>query len=120
MFVYVFNASHTNIRTDKDPKAYTSGRWLRNDTLECQSRYIEFKFDLLCKRVLSVCPGAESITNYEKIEGGFNRVFIFTTDNAKRLVARLPFSIAGPPKLTTCSEVATTQYRGSSNSNATV
>jgi hypothetical protein len=48
---------------------------------------------------------------YEKKEGGFNRVFIFTTDNAKRVIARLPSKLAGPPRLTTNSEVATIKYR---------
>jgi hypothetical protein len=89
---------------------YTSGRWLRSDKLERDSRYISFDFDLLCKRVIDLCPGAVSIANYDKKEGGFNRVFIFTTDNAKRIVARLPFALAGPPRLRTSSEVATIKY----------
>jgi hypothetical protein len=97
--------------TGHDPHSYTSGRWLRRDKLERDSRYITFDFDALCRRVVELCPGAASITTYDKKEGGFNRVFIFTTDNAKRVVARLPFVIAGPPRLTTNSEVATIEYR---------
>lgn len=73
-------------------------------------RYIAFNFDALCARILELCPAAGSISNCEKIEGGFNRVFIFTLSNSKRIVARLPFTIAGPPKLTTSSEVATIKY----------
>ena len=69
-----------------------------------------FDFDALCRRVLDVCPGAESITSYEKKEGGFNRVFVFTTNSGQRVVARLPFKLAGPSRLTTNSEVATIQY----------
>lgn len=34
----------------------------------------------------------------------------FTTDNAKRVIAKLPFKLAGPPRLTTNSEVATIKY----------
>jgi hypothetical protein len=60
---------------------------------------------------VTLCPGASSVTSYDKKEGGFNRVFIFHTDNAKRVVARLPFALAGPPRLTTNSEVATIKYR---------
>ncbi|KAJ5709857.1 hypothetical protein N7493_009449, partial [Penicillium malachiteum] len=45
-----------------------------------------------------------------KKEGGFNRVFIFTMDDGLRVVARLPFTFAGPAKLTTAFEVATMQY----------
>jgi hypothetical protein len=94
-----------------DPYRYTSGRWLRRDALERESRLIHFDFDALCRRVLALCPGASSVTSYDKKEGGFNRVFIFYTDNAKRIVARLPFALAGPSRLTTNSEVATIKYR---------
>lgn len=37
-------------------------------------------------------------------------MFIFYTDNAKQIVARLPFALAGPSRLTTNSEVATIKY----------
>jgi hypothetical protein len=93
-----------------DPYNYTSGRWLRRDTLERESRLIHFDFDALCRRAVALCPGASSITSYDKKEGGFNRVFIFYTDNAKRIVARLPFALSGPSRLTTNSEVATIKY----------
>ena len=45
-----------------------------------------------------------------KKEGGFNRVFIFTMDDNSRVVARLPFPLAGGTELATASEVATIQY----------
>ena len=98
---------------DPDPYNYTSGRWLRQDALERDSRVVRFDFDALSRRVVALCPGASSIISYEKKEGGFNRVFIFHTDNAKRVVARLPFALAGPQRLTTNSEVATIQFRKS-------
>lgn len=97
--------------TGLDPHIYTGGRWLRRDKLECDSRYISFDFDALCRRIVELCPGALSLATYNKKEGGFNRVFIFTTDNVKRVAARLPFAPAGPPRLTTNSEVATIKYR---------
>ncbi|KAL8717762.1 MAG: hypothetical protein Q9225_005023 [Loekoesia sp. 1 TL-2023] len=34
-------------------------------------------------------------------------------DNGRRVVAKLPFSLAGPPRLTTDSEVATIRHRES-------
>jgi hypothetical protein len=101
----------TTMDTGLDPHTYTSGRWLRRDKLEHNSRYIMFDFDALCRRDVELCPGAVSIVTYDKKEGGFNRVFIFTTDNAKLVVARLPFALAGPRRFTTDSEVATIKYR---------
>jgi aminoglycoside phosphotransferase (APT) family kinase protein len=78
--------------------------------VERDSRYIKFNFEALCQRIIDLCPGADAIATCQKIEGGFNRVFIFTLDNAKQIVARLPFPLAGPTKLTTASEVATVRY----------
>jgi hypothetical protein len=43
---------------------------------------------------------------FDEKEGGFNRVFIFKTNNLKVILAKLPFSHAGPAHLTTESEVA--------------
>ncbi|KAE8357051.1 hypothetical protein BDV28DRAFT_154324 [Aspergillus coremiiformis] len=65
--------------------------------------------------ILELAPGADTITNCQKIEGGFNRVLVFRLNNAKRIVARLPFRLAGPARLTTASEVATIRYYWSDN-----
>lgn len=100
----------TDDNTAFDPHNYTSGRWLRHDQNERDMRYIRFDFNALCNRVLKLCPDHDRISNCQKIEGGFNRVFIFTLNNSKRVVARLPFRLAGPSRLTTSSEVATIKY----------
>ncbi|KAL4762774.1 uncharacterized protein BDW70DRAFT_166582 [Aspergillus foveolatus] len=100
------------LTTDAAPRKYTSGRWLRRDELEIESRYIQFNFDALCRKIIELCPGASTIRACRKIERGFNRVLIFTLDNAKEIVARLPFRLAGPARLTTLSEVATVRYFG--------
>ena len=112
--IYVLiNALCSNIHVAPDPRIYSSGRWLRWDNLERESRYIEFSFSALCKRAVELCPGAKSLASHEKKEGGYNKVFIFTMDNTSRVVARLPTRISGPPRLTTNSEVATIKYRES-------
>ena len=69
-----------------------------------------FDFSALCKRAIHICPGATRIVNCEKREGGFNRVFLLTMDNGPCIIARVPKGIAGPPRLTTNSEVATMTY----------
>ena len=93
-----------------DPHHYTSGRWLRSDELERRCRFVDFDFTELCKRAIDVCPGAKHLLRYEKKEGASNRVFVMVMDNDAKVVARVPFSVAGPPRLTTNSEVATMAY----------
>ncbi|KAE8151314.1 kinase-like domain-containing protein [Aspergillus avenaceus] len=95
---------HFDKRISLDPHSYSSGRWLRRDKSERAARYIKFDFNALCQKVLEVAPGADIITDCKKLEGGFNRVFIFTLNDGRRVVARLPFTLAGPAKLTTASE----------------
>ncbi|KAH8724794.1 kinase-like domain-containing protein [Phaeosphaeriaceae sp. PMI808] len=94
----------------KDPYFYTTGRWLNNDKLQCEVRYVKFDFAALCEKAVNVCAGATKVIRYEKKEGGFNRVFLLCLDNGARVVARVPYHIAGPPRLTTNSEVATIAY----------
>ena len=99
------------MRKEIDPHNYSSGRWLRHDNQERQSRFIGFDFEALGRKVIELCPGAGSIASCDIKEGGYNRVLLFHTDNGKRVVARLPFSVAGPSRLTTSSEIATIKYR---------
>ncbi|CAG8135576.1 unnamed protein product [Penicillium salamii] len=93
-----------------DPHSYTGGRWLNRDELERKSRHAMFDFSALCDRAVYTCPGATRVVKCEKREGGFNRVFLLTMDNGPCVVARVPTGIAGPPRLTTNSEVATMTY----------
>ncbi|KAH7317657.1 kinase-like domain-containing protein [Rhexocercosporidium sp. MPI-PUGE-AT-0058] len=67
-----------------DPYHYTTGRWLNRDKLQRGARYVKFDFPAL--------------------------VFILYLDNGERVVARVPFRIAGPRRLVTNSEVATMTY----------
>lgn len=102
------NTSDTSLAFD--PYTYTSGRWLNQDKLERESRYIQFDFAALCKKAVELCPGARRVIQYEKKEGGFNRSFVITLDDGTKVVARLPTCVAGPRRLTTNSEVATITY----------
>jgi len=103
-------ADASDITLALDPYSYTSGRWLNQDKLECESRHIQFDFAALCKNAVELCPGAGRVIQYEKKEGGFNRSFVIIMDDGTRVVARLPTCIAGPRRLTTSSEVATMTY----------
>ena len=61
-----------------DPYIYTTGRWLNRDKLQREARYVKFDFPALCKKAVNRCSGATKVIRYEKKEGGFNRVFIYT------------------------------------------
>lgn len=98
----------------EDPYNYTSGHWLRRDELQRRSRYVKFDFNALCERAVEVSPGAHHIVRWEKREGGFSRAFSMEMDNGSKVVARVPFPVAGPPRLTTISEVANMAYRKNS------
>ncbi|SMY21314.1 unnamed protein product [Zymoseptoria tritici ST99CH_1A5] len=103
-------SSWTVSKADFDPHGYTSGRWLRLDDRQLKARQIAFDFDKLRDKVISCSAGASSIVKCVKVEGGFNRAFIIQLDNGASLVARIPFSVAGPARLTTNSEMATMEY----------
>lgn len=93
-----------------DPYEYTSGHWLRDDAAQRRARRVDFSFDALCQAAVRSCPGAKGIVRCDKVEGNFNRAFILGLDNGASVVARVPFSVAGPARLVTNSEVATLAY----------
>jgi hypothetical protein len=94
-----------------DPYAYTSGRWLKNHAAETAARQLRFDFEGLCRRAVACRPGASKVIRWEKYEGSYNRAFVLHLNDGSTLVARVPFSAAGPPRLVTNSEVATMAYR---------
>lgn len=99
-----------NVRPEADLYAYIGGKWLHENEKQVNARHIAFNFDALCQKAIHLCPGAREVIAIEKTDGGFNRVFLLMMDNAARIIARLPTSVAGPPRLTTNSEVATITY----------
>ncbi|CAC9888848.1 unnamed protein product, partial [Aureobasidium pullulans] len=98
-------------RMNLNPHEYTSGRWLHRNKEQTEARYIQFDYDALCRKAVEQCPGSQSVAECKKIEGGSNRVFLFTMDDEQTLIARLPFSLAGPSRLVIHSEVAAIAYK---------
>jgi aminoglycoside phosphotransferase (APT) family kinase protein len=75
-------------------------------------RRVNFSVPAL-KQAASAVMGMSECTEMIKLpEGLFNRAFLLTFDNGTEAVARLPTSLAGPPRLTTASEVATLKLMG--------
>lgn len=88
---------------------YTSGRWIYNEKQQLEARRIEFSADALKKAAADALSVPNSFDMIKLPEGLFNRAFLLSDAEGKEVIARLPTSLAGPPQLTTASEVATLQ-----------
>jgi Phosphotransferase enzyme family len=88
---------------------YTSGRWIYNEKQQLEARRINFSVDALKKAAADALGIPNSFDMIKLPEGLFNRAFLLSNAEGKEVIARLPTSLAGPPRLTTASEVATLQ-----------
>jgi hypothetical protein len=77
-------------------------------------RYLKFDLDQLCAVAASAGISKSPIRTIEKMEGGFSKALLMSKEDGTEVVAKLPFSITGPPKYLTASEAAVLQYCTSS------
>lgn len=89
---------------------YTNGRFLVNEARACNRRFLRFNVDQLCSVAASVGGPLSPIQAIEKFEGGFSKALLMRKEDGQEVIAKLPFSIAGPKKYTTASEVAVLHY----------
>ncbi|CEL03731.1 Putative Phosphotransferase family protein [Aspergillus calidoustus] len=90
---------------------YTSGRWLVDEKAQQQQRYLKFDLDNLCRIAAAQLSNATKCVRVVKQEGNFNKALLLTMDDGNEVIAKLPCPNAGPPTLTTASEVATLKLR---------
>ncbi|KAH7386943.1 kinase-like domain-containing protein [Phaeosphaeria sp. MPI-PUGE-AT-0046c] len=89
---------------------YTSGRWLWDEEAQLRARYRRFNVLELQNAAINVL-GARNCSKMSKIgEGNFNKIFKLTMDDQSVIIARIPHPNAGPPTVTTASEVATIDF----------
>ena len=89
---------------------YTNGRWLWNEREQLEARYRRFDVSSL-KQAACQAVGAHECVSLDKIgEGNYNKAYCLEMDDGQRIVAKVPHPNAGPPKLTTASEVATMEF----------
>ena len=86
---------------------YTSGRWIYNEKQQLAARRVDFSVTALKKAAADTLGVSESFRMIKLPEGLFNRVFLLSNNDGAEVIARVPTSLAGPPHLTTASEVAT-------------
>jgi hypothetical protein len=80
----------------------------------CDQRYLKFDLDQLCAVAASTGSSKSPVCTVEKMEGGFSKALLMCKEDGTEVVAKLPFSIAGPPRYLTASEAAVLQYCTSS------
>lgn len=89
---------------------YTKDHFLANETKARSRRHMRFNIDQLCAVTAAAGESSSPIKAIDKMEGGFSRALTMKTEDGTEVVAKIPFSIAGPPKYTTASEVAVLNF----------
>lgn len=64
----------------------------------------------LCDVVASLTKNGASVCKIDKMEGGFSKALLMTTDDGMEVVAKIPCPHAGRAKFSTASEAAVLQY----------
>lgn len=103
-------ARNEDLSEYEDFYRYTSGRWLWDKEARLQERYKRFNVPGL-KRLAAEACGAQLCTSIVKLaEGGFNKVFRLSMDNASVVIARIPNPNISPASKVIASEVATMDF----------
>ncbi|KAF2127779.1 hypothetical protein P153DRAFT_55435 [Dothidotthia symphoricarpi CBS 119687] len=102
---------HFHPQTDMNPLfCYTSGRWLWNEREQLEARYRRFDVPSL-QQAACQAVGADKCVSIEKIgEGNYNKAYRLEMEDGQKVIAKVPHPNAGPPVLTTTSEVATMEF----------
>ncbi|KAK3696427.1 Phosphotransferase enzyme [Vermiconidia calcicola] len=104
---------HASERTNEDLESYfryTSGRWLWDEEEQLRRRYRKFNVEHL-QQIAAKASGARRCISMSKLnEGNSNKAFRLVMENSTAVIAKIPSPNAGPPKLTTASEVATMDF----------
>ena len=88
---------------------YTGGRWLYNEKEQLAVRHTPFDVNAL-KDAVHDATGGGIVIDMDKKEGVFNKSFICTLSDGRKVTARIKNPVAGPVHLTTASEVATMDF----------
>ncbi|EPS30223.1 hypothetical protein PDE_05173 [Penicillium oxalicum 114-2] len=90
---------------------YTSGRWLVDEKAQQQLRYVKFDLENRCRLAAAQFDDSTECVRVVKLEGNFNKAFLLTMNDGNEIISNIPCPNAGPPSLTTASEVATLKFR---------
>ncbi|KAK6432430.1 hypothetical protein LTR95_011400 [Oleoguttula sp. CCFEE 5521] len=104
----------TNIGTDLSCTAdifnFTKGRFVTNEQHELAQRHRTFNVRELAQHAARSVKADRCLSIRKYPDGMYNRVLLFSMDNGKEVVAKIPNPNSGQPHLTTASEVATMKF----------
>lgn len=89
---------------------YTAGRFLFEERYQMACRYVRFDMNELVRIAASSIASRLCVAVRKLPEGQYSKAFLFTMDDGKRVVAKVPNPNAGRPHYTTASEVATMDF----------
>ena len=89
---------------------YTAGRFLFDETKQMACRYVQFDMNELVHIATSSTASKSCMAVRKLPEGQYNKAFLLTMDDGKRVIAKVPNPNAGRPHYTTASEVATMDF----------
>jgi hypothetical protein len=89
---------------------FTRGRFVSDEAAQVACRRVHFDMNELAKTA-ALSIGAKRCVDVEKCPDGlYNKAFIFTLEDGRQIVGKVPDPIAGLPHFTTASEVATLDF----------
>lgn len=101
---------HHDWNENQDFFRYTAGRFLFDETNQMACRHVKFDMNALVRIAASSIASRSCVAVRKLSEGQYNKAFLLTTDDGKRVVAKVPNPNAGRAHYTTASEVATLDF----------
>ncbi|MCJ1284646.1 hypothetical protein MMC26_003981 [Xylographa opegraphella] len=89
---------------------YSNGWFLLDEKQQFLKRRVNFDVRKLCDLVASLTKNGASVCKIDKMEGGFSKTLLITTEDGMEVVAKIPCPNVGKAKYSTASEAAVLQY----------
>ena len=81
-----------------------------DEETQVRKRRINFDVQKLCDIVKSLSKKGAHVSKIDKMEGGFSKALLITTEDGVEVVAKIPCPNAGRAMYSTASEAAVLQY----------
>ena len=89
---------------------YSNGRFLVDEKNQILKRRVTFDVRKLCDVVKKITKDGAHVSKIDKMEGGFSKALLITTEGGAEVVAKIPCPNAGRAMYSTASEAAVLKY----------